>query len=392
MLYETPVLSAGDRAVISEIHGMRQELGGFLRQTRRWQGGLRRTMQARAIRGSNTIEGYTVSQQDAVAAVDEEESLTADARTWAEIVAYRRVLTYVINQATVPCFRIDTQTLRTIHFMLLEHELVAKSAGAYRTSEIYVRDSRDDRNVYEGPSPDLVPALMEELAASLSSGGSFDAMVAGAMAHLNLVMIHPFRDGNGRMARALQTMVLARDHVVSPEFSSIEEWLGANTEDYYEVLGFTGQGAWHPERDATAWVRFCLRAHHMQAQTVRRRVGELEQIWRRLDELQQELGLPEPSLDAAFDAYLGVRVTRAGVAKRAEVDTTTATRYLKKLADAGLLVARGETRGRHYVAGPALREIRDEISAARTPIGDPYPELMTQVRAGGVSAPEGTLF
>ena len=41
---------------------------------------------------------------------------------------------------------------------------------------------------------------------------------------------------------------------------------------------------------------------------------------------------------------------------------------------------------------PALREIRDEISAARTPIGDPYPELMTQVRAGGVSAPEGTLF
>jgi Fic family protein len=45
-------------------------------------------------------------------------------------------------------------------------------------------------------------------------------------------MIHPFRVGNGRMARALQTMVLAQDHVVEPTFSSIEEWLGSNTEEY----------------------------------------------------------------------------------------------------------------------------------------------------------------
>jgi Fic family protein len=52
------------------------------------------------------------------------------------------------------------------------------------------------------------------------------------MAHLNLVMIHPFRDGNGRMARALATLVLTRSDIGEPEFCSIEEWLGANTEDY----------------------------------------------------------------------------------------------------------------------------------------------------------------
>ena len=94
------------------------------------------------------------------------------------------------------------------------------------------------------------------------------------MAHLNLVMIHPFRDGNGRMARALQTLVLSRGGIGEPAFSSIEEWLGGNTEDYYRVLAATGAGAWHPERSAALWVKFNLRAHHIQAQTVRRRYRE----------------------------------------------------------------------------------------------------------------------
>jgi Fic family protein len=54
-----------------------------------------------------------------------------------------------------------------------------------------------------------------------------EPMVDVAMMHLNLVMIHPFRDGNGRVARALQTLVTARGQVLEPTFSSIEEWLGA---------------------------------------------------------------------------------------------------------------------------------------------------------------------
>lgn len=68
------------------------------------------------------------------------------------------------------------------------------------------------------------------------------------MAHLNLVMIHPFSDGNGRMARCLQTLVLAREGILEPEFSSIEEYLGRNTQDYYSVLAETSEGSWHPKK------------------------------------------------------------------------------------------------------------------------------------------------
>jgi Fic family protein len=72
---------------------------------------------------------------------------------------------------------------------------------------------------------------MQALSETFAKPSSDDPLVRGAMAHLNLVMIHPFRDGNGRMARALQTMVLAQDQVVEPTFSSIEEWLGNNTQE-----------------------------------------------------------------------------------------------------------------------------------------------------------------
>lgn len=117
------------------------------------------------------------------------------------------------------------------------------------------------------------------------------------MAHLNLVMIHPFRDGNGRMVRALATSVLTRSDIGESQFSSIEEWLGANTEDYYAVLAHTGRGSWLPRDDAHLWLTFNLRAHHMQAQTVARRVEEAGKTWTELDELIAEHSLPERMAD-----------------------------------------------------------------------------------------------
>ena len=120
----------------------------------------------------------------------------------------RRVLTYVLNVATEPGFVIDDVVLRSMHFMLLERD-PSKCPGRYRTDEIFVRDDRRGVNVYAGPDGEAVRALMRTLSESLSAPKGDDPLVRRAMGHLNLVMIHPFRDGNGRMARTLQTMVSA---------------------------------------------------------------------------------------------------------------------------------------------------------------------------------------
>ena len=378
-LFATPDPDLEDQQVIGEIHETRASLADYLRAPKRWNGLLRRTSTARAIQGSNTIEGYTVSEEDAVAAVDDEPPLSADEETWLEILSYRRVLTYVLNVGTEPGFVIDEAVLRSMHFMLLDHDL-SKSPGRYRTSEIFVRDDKRDVNVYAGPEGELVPELMRSLSESLSKPTSDDPLVRGAMAHLNLVMIHPFRDGNGRMARALQTMVLAQDQVVEPTFSSIEEWLGNNTQDYYDVLATTGRGAWSPGNDATLWVKFNLRAHHMQAQTMRRRFDEAEIQWRRIDELVARHRLNERIGAALFDALIGLRVTRPSYVKLTELDERTATRDLVNAANLGLLEARGERRGRHYVAGDPLRQIQTDLRSSRKPLDDPYPTLLGEIR------------
>lgn len=330
-LFEQPEIGLDDLAVIDEIRQIRLQLASVLRAPKRWSGGLRRTSQARAIQGSNSIEGYTVSDQDAAAAIEDEPPLSADEKTWAEIIGYRRVLTYVLNVAAEPGFTIDESVLRSMHFMLLEHEL-AKSPGRYRTGPIYVRDDRSERNVYEGPEAGQVPALMHTLTQTLDADSS-DAMVRAAMAHLNLVMIRPFRDGNGRMARALQTMVLAQDQILEPTFCSIEEWLGHNTDDYYAVLAATGSGQWHPQRDTRLWLQFTLRAHHMQAQTLQRRFGEAERLWTMIDSLVSLHRLPDRAAEALFDALLGLRVTRPAYVKRTDVEERTATRDLSRLVE-----------------------------------------------------------
>ncbi len=379
-LFTTPESDLEDDQVIAEIERLRRDLAAFLRVPKRWEGTLRRSAQAKAIQGSNSIEGYVVSDADAGAAVIDAEPLTADEKTWREIQAYRQLITFVLTLASRPGFPVDVQTLRTMHFMLLGHES-AKSPGQYRTGPIYVQDERTGDHAYEGPDADQLPELMDAFSDSIQSTAGVPTLINAAMAHLNLVMIHPFRDGNGRVSRLVQTLVLAQNAILEPTFSSIEEWLGRNTTDYHRVLAVTGAGAWHPERSARLWVKFNLRAHHIQAQTVQRRFGEAERILTAIHAITAEQGLPERVIDPLHMAAIGFRLTRPVYAEAAVTEVRTASRDLSDLVAVDLLTAHGQTRGRHYSAGPVLLNLVRELRADRSGIVDPYPWLLAELHS-----------
>jgi Fic family protein len=178
---------------------------------------------------------------------------------------------------------------------------------------------------------------------------------------------------------ALQTLVLARGQILAPEFSSIEEWLGRNTTGYYEVLADTGHGSWHPENDTHSWVRFNLRAHHMQAQTVLRRVHIADKLWTDITDELRLAKLPDRATRALFDAASRLRVRTAAYAKDADIQLPTAARDLRMLVSAGFLEPQGETRARFYSATPALRDIRARAVQHRPSLVDPYEQSGTSV-------------
>lgn len=377
LLYAPAQLDFEDAAVLGQIHDARAELGTLLRVPRRWTGSLRRNAVARAIRGSNSIEGYHVDLDDAVAAVEDQTPMSTDAATWSEIRGYRLALGYVLAASQDPDIRMDESMLKSLHYMMLSHDL-SKSPGRYRERETFGQDERTSEIVYTAPDADQIADPMHELIPSL--GERSDPFIDAAMAHLNLVMIHPFHDGNGRMARCLQTFMLGCGGVGDPAFSSIEEWLGRNTEDYYRALAVAGRGSWNPDRDTSLWLKFCLRAHHMQMQTLQRRFELASLLGAEVTQLIETRGLPERMFDVLYEALLGLKVRRLRYVESAHIDERTATRDLTTLVAAGLLTPQGQTRGRFYTASQSLWNHARDARGAMKRIQDPYPGFIQALR------------
>lgn len=373
MIYEVPSVDAPEAAALERIEDLRRQLRYRVAEPRRWVGSVRRVLSARAIQGSNSIEGYDVSVEDALAAIEGNEPAEAQERDWLAVLGYRRAMTYVLQLADDPHFRYSSALVRSLHFMMTEYSLDA-NPGLWRPGPIWVRNDAIGEIVYEAPENEVVPELIDELIEQLQAHEDSPPMVRGAMAHLNLVMIHPFRDGNGRMARCLQTLALTRDRILSPEWMSIEEFLGANTQAYYDILAKVGNGAWHPERDARPWVRFCLHAHYIQAASVLERIQDSERIWVAVDELREERGLPERVISSLFDAATGLRIRNSSHRKNVEltelveISKQTATNDLGAMVKAGLISQQGLKRGAYYEAGEPLIEIRERTRNDRTPL------------------------
>lgn len=359
MLFSCPELTREERLVVERIEEMRRELRHYVvQEPRRWTGLLARMTRARALQGSNSIEGIHVSAEDAIAAIDNEDPAEADKPTWQAVIGYRAAMDYVLQRCRDSQFRFSRDVILSVHFMIAQHDLGA-NPGNFRPGWVCVRNAATGEIVHEGVDRDALEPLVEELVETMNGTGPVPPLVRAAMVHLNLAMLHPFSDGNGRTARCLQTAVLAREGIAAPIFSSIEEYIGRNQQAYYDVLAAVGGGGWNPGNDCRPWLRFCLAGHYRQAQTLLRRTRETERIYDDLLQLTGRNGLPERTALALVEASTGLKVRNASYRVSADISNNLASRDLKALVDSGLLLPRGERRGRHYVAGEAVMRIRE---------------------------------
>ena len=254
-----------------------------------------------------------------------------------------------------PQFRWSPQTILELHFLVCHPQPDARP-GRFREGPVIVTRSAGS-DAYRAPTSQEVSGLTNEVVTWLESGDlARHPVVRAAMAHLNLVSIHPFRDGNGRVARVVQSLVLAKEGLLRPEFVSIEPFLSRHTRRYYSVLEEVQGPAFDPRRDASAWVEFCIDAHVVEA-TERRRWLEL--AYARHDFCEQTVhlqGYPERCAIALDQALLGLPLTNADYRREADIASPTAVQDLQRLRRDGWLDQQGGGRSVRYVASKKLWE------------------------------------
>src|SRR5712664_2173702 len=149
MIYLTQALPAKVLQAIEEIEELRKVLKVSTSDNRRRWTGLLRSAFALAIQGSNSIEGFNVTYQDAMAAVDgEEPEIDPKAETWMAISGYRAALTYVLQLADDPYFKYSEELIRGLHYVMIGYDL-DRHPGRWRPGAVWVKREATGETVYE---------------------------------------------------------------------------------------------------------------------------------------------------------------------------------------------------------------------------------------------------
>jgi Fic family protein len=354
VIYATPPITPALQEQLDELAQLRATLGSEIETRSRWMGSLRREVRASSIESSTSIEGFSVSPEEALALVNSRDVAEHDRENRLAVACYARAMDRVGTMGMDPSFEWVGRVILDLHFDACYFQ-PDKDPGLWRTGPIGVT-AADGSLEYRGPDGDRVVSLMDEVVGWLASGDpDADSVVRAAMAHLHVVSVHPFRDGNGRIARIVQSLVLAREGLAAPEFFSIEEYLSSHTQGYYAALREAQGGSYQPQRDASGWVSFCVHAHIAQARQRLTQIDEAASRWTSLEELTDGRNWPD-RLTIALEQSLMGGTDRTKYGQEADVSPATASADFRRLHDAGLVEQRGSGRNTSYLASARLRK------------------------------------
>jgi Fic family protein len=187
---------------------------------------------------------------------------------------------------------------------------------------------------YEAPPATRVAEEMEKFLAWFAKPGDLDPLLVAGLAHLWFVTIHPFEDGNGRIARAIADLALARSEGTGQRFYSMSGQIRHERSEYYNLLERTQKG----DTDITAWQTWfleCLLRAIEGAQNTLSAVLAKARFWERfakqpLNERQIKV------LNRLLDGFEG-KLTSSKWAKLTQSSQDTAHRDITDLVQRGAL-------------------------------------------------------
>lgn len=211
----------------------------------------------------------------------------------------------------------------------------------YRTGDMEVVSGAmgKEKIHYHAISPDQVQAEMDKFLHWFNNDNTLDLVLKAAIAHFWFIIIHPFDDGNGRIARAITDMLLARAENSSERFYSMSSQILIERKQYYAVL----QKVQHSDGNITEWMLWflrCLNSAMLATENTTQRIVRKAVFWERhehttINERQRLM------INKLFDGIDG-KLQSSKWAKMTKTSSDTALRDIKDLIAKGILRSTNE--------------------------------------------------
>ncbi len=303
----------------------------------------------RAVHFGTHIEGNKLNLSEAEKVLEGKDVVARD-RDIQEVINYRKVIEYI---GTLPLtntkIAIDHALVKELHRRTVAHILPQEKCGAYRTTQVVVKNSRTGEVSFRPPDAAMVQQLVDELLAFLNEREKDDIhpILRSGIVHFEFVRIHPFVDGNGRVARALSTLLLYLEGYDIRQFFSLEEYFDSNAKEYYDGLKSVSQN----NGDLTQWLEYFTKGLAIELTKIKDRVERIS-----IDgKLREKLGGKPMMLtdrQLAIIEYIqktGFLQNQAFKSLFPMISEDTILNELKGLLAAGIIRKTGKTKGAKYI-------------------------------------------
>lgn len=199
---------------------------------------------------------------------------------------------------------------------------------------------------YEAPPANVLDNEMNDLMSYINQNDAIDLLIKAGIVHLWFVILHPFDDGNGRIARALADMMLARSDNLNFRFYSMSAQIRKERNSYYEILEKTQKGS----LDITNWLLWFLENLLISIKNSDEILGS---VLKKAEFWQKHLGIDfndrqRKMLNKLFDGFEG-NLTSTKWAKICNCSQDSASNDINDLIDKKILKKLGKAKNTHYV-------------------------------------------
>ncbi len=216
-----------------------------------WEKQFREDAVVRAVYHGTHLEGNLLHKDEAKDILLGKD-VVARPRDIQEIINYRRVIEFIDEEAGKEIDKITEPLIKKLHRLVVDKILPPDQVGEYRLKQVIIRNSQTGEVTFRPPPSIEVPFLMREFLYWVNkvNKDEIHPVLKAGIVHHEMVRIHPFIDGNGRVARSLATLVLFLGGYDIRRFFSLEEYYDRDAVSYYESLQKASAG------DLTSWLEY----------------------------------------------------------------------------------------------------------------------------------------